>query len=74
LINPAQNFLRPVKSLGTNNMLALLRIVDPDEPQKVYWEMLNLETNVVGNSTNLGSINVSQFTEMKVVDRVRSSK
>ena len=73
-INPAQSLLRPIKTPNTNNVLAVLRIVDPDEPQKVYWEVMSFETNVIGTNTNLGSIDMSNFTEMKVVDRVRNSK
>jgi len=74
LINPRQSLIKPILTPNTNNLVALLRIVDPDEPQKVYWEVLQSEVNVLKAQTNLGQINISDFTQMKVVDRVRVGK
>lgn len=74
LINPQQSLIKPILTPNTNNLVALLRIVDPDEPQKVYWEVLHTEVNVLKAQTNLGQINISEFTQMKVVDRVRVEK
>ncbi len=73
-INPRQSLIKPILTPNTNNLVALLRIVDPDEPQKVYWEVLNSEVNVLQSQTNLGKINISEFVQMKVVDRVRVEK
>ena len=73
-IDPRQSLIRPIIRPNTNNLVALLRIVDPDEPQKVYWEVLHSEINVQQSQTNLGKINLSEFFQMKVVDRVRVEK
>ena len=73
-VNPRQSLIRPILAPNTNNLVALLRIVDPDEPQKVYWEVLHSEVNVLQSQTNLGKINISEFVQMKAVDRVRVNK
>lgn len=74
LVNPQQSMIRPVIRPNTNNLVALLRIIDPDEPQKVYWEILNSEVSTNAASANLGKINISKFTQIKVIDRVKVQK
>ncbi len=73
-VNSRQSLIRPILKPNTNNLVALLRIIDPDEPQKVYWEILDSEVSVLQAQTNLGKINISDFFQMKVVDRVRVDK
>ena len=65
--------LNPVSKAGTNKLLGIIRVVDPDEPLRVYWEVFDLELS----SNNLGqfrSIDLSKFTQLKVIDRVRLVK
>ena len=73
LIPPEQQLIKPIDLKGTNKMLGLMRIVDPAEPQRVYWETFEmpLDTKYQQFITN---IDLSLFKQMKVIDRVRLSK
>jgi hypothetical protein len=65
--------ISPVSTVGTNKLLGIIRVVDPDEPLRVYWEIFDLELN----SNNLGqfrTLDLSKFSQIKVIDRVRLVK
>jgi hypothetical protein len=72
-IPPEQQLFKPITIKGTNKLTGILRIVDPAEPQRVYWEIfeLPLDTKV---DQFVSKIDLSLFKQMRVIDRVRLSK
>ncbi len=68
-----QQLIKPLTLANTNKMLGLLRIVDPSEPQRVYWETFELALDT-RQMTYMNSIDLSLFNQMRVIDRVRLSK
>ena len=69
-ISPEHQLIRPIANAATNNLIGLVRVIDPDEPQRVYWEMFDLKVDAKSNF-KIQNIDLSQFSQLKVIDRVR---
>lgn len=65
--------IKPIQTQATNKLVGIIRVIDPDEPLRVYWETFELELDTRFN-TYVNSIDLSKFSQMKVIDRVRLSK
>lgn len=72
-ISSLHDLIKPTGDKNTNKLIGIIRIVDPEEPLRVYWETfeLPLDTRKANVAT---SIDLSLFTQMKVIDRVRLDK
>lgn len=68
-----QQLIKPFTLAHTNKLLGLMRIVDPAEPQRVYWETFELPLDTRQPSF-MSAIDLSLFNQMRVIDRVRLSK
>ncbi|MCC2678454.1 MAG: mtsB [Pseudobdellovibrio sp.] len=68
-----QQLIKPISLQFTNKLMGLLRIVDPSEPQRVYWETFELPLDT-RQATYMSTIDLSLFNQMRVIDRVRLSK
>lgn len=68
-----QQLIKPFTLRNTNKLMGLLRIVDPAEPQRVYWETFELPLDTQ-QPTYMSTIDLSLFNQMRVIDRVRLSK
>lgn len=68
-----QQLIKPFTLAHTNKLLGLMRIVDPAEPQRVYWETFELPLDT-RQPTYMSTIDLSLFNQMRVIDRVRLSK
>ena len=65
--------IKPLVTKGTNKLVGILRVIDPDEPLRVYWETFELELDTRFN-IYVSAIDLSKFSQMKVIDRVRLTK
>ncbi len=65
--------IKPISVNATNKLFALIRVIDPDEPQRVYWETfeIDLATDFASSASN---IDLSKLSQLKVIDRVRLVK
>jgi len=68
-----QQLIKPISLQFTNKLMGLLRIVDPSEPQRVYWETFELPLDT-RQASYMSTIDLSLFNQMRVIDRVRLSK
>lgn len=65
--------LQPIFASDTNSLLGLARVIDPDEPTRVYWQIFKINMDVKNRVENF-NVNLSNFSQIRVMDRVRNSK
>ena len=71
---PAYNqLIKPISVKGTNKLMGLIRVIDPDEPLRVYWEIFEIDLDTRAN-ISINNIDLSKFSQIKVIDRVRLTK
>jgi len=68
LIHPTHRLIKSSSTRGRNVMMALLRLVDVREPEKISWEILELpfDESLLKMSSQ---IDLSRFEQIRVMDR-----
>lgn len=68
LIHPAHRIIKSSSVATRNVMMGLLRTIDPREPERVTWQILEVPFDA--NLLNMGQqIDLSRFEQMRVMDR-----
>jgi hypothetical protein len=73
IIHPGHRLIKSSANPRKNMIMGLLRTIDPDEPRRVYWQILEIPFDLAGVNSQR-QLDLSRFEQIRVMDRDQEGK